>query len=116
MTSKETKGSGEENLTEQQIISTYRGMLNEVSQMRRKISELEQEMGEHQLVVDTLQPMEQSRRAYRLVGGVLVERTVGEVLPSVEANKNGIKQVLEHLGKSLSEKELAATDWKVSVS
>ncbi|CAM9446823.1 unnamed protein product [Discosporangium mesarthrocarpum] len=88
-------------------------MLNEVSQMRRKISELDQEMGEHQLVIDTLQPMEQSRRAFRLVGGVLVERTVGEVLPTVQENQKGIKQVLDHLGKSLEEKELAATNWKV---
>lgn len=47
---KEAKGeeAGDVNLTEQQIIGTYRGMLGDVSQMRRKISELEQEMSEHQ--------------------------------------------------------------------
>lgn len=35
-------------MTEQQIIGTYRGMLGDVNQMRRKISELEQEVSEHQ--------------------------------------------------------------------
>lgn len=42
------EGGGEVIMTEQQIIGVYRGMLGEVSQMRRKIAELEQEMSEHQ--------------------------------------------------------------------
>ena len=49
------------------------------------------------MVVDTLTPLEVTRRAYRLVGGVLVERTVGEVLPTVKANQESIKQVLLQL-------------------
>lgn len=46
----EAKGeaAGDMPLTEQQVIGTYRAMLGDVSQMRRKISELEQEMSEHQ--------------------------------------------------------------------
>lgn len=64
-------------------------------------------------MVDTLTPLEASRRAYRLVGGVLVERTVGEVLPSVKTNQEGIKQLLQQLAKSQADKELAATKWKV---
>lgn len=41
-------GVEEQQITEQQVIGTYRGMLNDVNQMRRKISELQQEMAEHQ--------------------------------------------------------------------
>lgn len=41
-------GDGADTITEQQVIGTYRGMLGEVTQMRRKISELEQELSEHQ--------------------------------------------------------------------
>lgn len=40
--------AGGDDITEQQVISTYRSMLGDVSQMRRKIGELEQEMSEHQ--------------------------------------------------------------------
>lgn len=65
------------------------------------------------MVVDTLEPMDSSRRAYRLVGGVLVERTVGEVLPTVRANQEGIKQVLQQLTKSQTDKEKEAVQWKV---
>lgn len=42
------------------------------------------------LVEQTLQPLEAKRRAFRLVGGVLVERTVGEVLPSVISNRENV--------------------------
>lgn len=41
-------GGGGQEMSEQQIIGTYRGMLGDVNQMRRKISELEQEVSEHQ--------------------------------------------------------------------
>lgn len=65
------------------------------------------------MVVDTLEPMDASRRAYRLVGGVLVERTVGEVLPTVKANQEGIKQLLQQLGTTRVNKEREAAEWKV---
>lgn len=66
------------------------------------------------MVVDTLEPMDVSRRAYRLVGGVLVERTVGEVLPTVKANQEGIKQLLQQLGMTRANKEKEAAEWKVT--
>ncbi|CAN0577563.1 unnamed protein product, partial [Ectocarpus sp. 12 AP-2014] len=64
------------------------------------------------MVVDTLEPLEGTRRAYRLVGGVLVERTVGEVLPTVKANQEGIKQLLQQLATTRANKEKEAAAWK----
>ena len=37
-------------------------------------------------VQETLQGVDAGRKAYRLVGDVLVERSVGEVLPAVSTN------------------------------
>ena len=34
--------------------------------------------------------MEGDRKCFRMVGGVLVERTVKEVLPALETNFNGV--------------------------
>jgi hypothetical protein len=34
--------------------------------------------------------LDPSRRAFRLVGGVLVERNVGEVLPSVQQSRENV--------------------------
>lgn len=53
---------------------------------------MEQELNEHQLVCETMEPMEPGRKAFRLVGDVLVERTVGEVLPAVKRNKESLEQ------------------------
>ena len=38
------------------------------------------------LVAEAIKKVEGTRRCYRLVGGVLVERTASEVLPAVENN------------------------------
>jgi Prefoldin subunit len=45
--------------------------------------------------------MESDRKAYHLVGSVLAQRTVGEVLPTLEANKDAIKQVVNSLNEQL---------------
>lgn len=44
----------------------------------------------HRLVIDTLKDVDASRKCFRLVGGVLVERTVKEVLPALESNKEQV--------------------------
>src|SRR3990167_788945 len=45
------------------------------------------------LVINTLEKLPVDRKCYRMVGGVLVERTVGEVLPAVKRNRDGAKYV-----------------------
>lgn len=60
------------------------------------------------LVLGTLQPLvktEPDRKCYRLIGGVLVERTVKDVAPALETNYSGIKEVLETLVKTYKSKE-----------
>ena len=76
------------------VIQKYRQLSAECQQLMSKIAELEMDRNEHKLVEDTLVPLDSGRRAYRLVGEVLVERTVGEVLPSVEANRENVCHLL----------------------
>jgi hypothetical protein len=40
------------------------------------------EAAEHDLVIKQLEPMDKGRRCYRMIGDVLVERTVAETLPA----------------------------------
>lgn len=72
------------------ILSTYKNMVSECQQLAAKISELTLERDEHKLVLDQLVKLEPERKAFRLVGGVLVERTVGEVLPPISQNYEGV--------------------------
>lgn len=80
--------------------------------MAAKISELSLEKDEHRLVEGTLQKLDGSRKAYRLVGGILVERTVGEVLPIVSQNLSGITQIIETLQSNLKKKDMETKAFK----
>jgi len=67
------------------------------SAINSKISELELDTNEHSLVINAIEKLEPTRKCFRLVGGVLVERTVEEVLPAVKRNRDGLLEVLEKL-------------------
>lgn len=41
----------------------------------------------------TLEPLDEGRKCFRLVGGVLVEQTVGTTRPTVQGNLDNLKLV-----------------------
>lgn len=47
------------------------------------------------IVIETLQAVEPSRKCFRMIGGVIVERTVAEVLPELEGNKERLPQAIQ---------------------
>ena len=87
-------------------------MQAECQQYVNKISEMEQERNEHRLVIKTLKPLDSNRIAHRMIQGVLVERTVGEVLPVLENMEKNLCQGIEVLGNTLNEKDKAAKAFK----
>merc|ERR1712165_632795 len=60
---------------------------NEQRALATKLSELQMDLNEHKLVIETLEKQERDKRCFRLVGGVLVERKVGEVEPALVNNR-----------------------------
>jgi prefoldin subunit 2 len=50
-----------------------------------------------------------------MINGVLVERTVSDVLPALQTNADGLKEVLESLVKQYRTKQDEMEKWKVSV-
>ena len=76
------------------IIQTYKKLESEVGQLGSKYRELKGESDEHGLVIDKLSTLNEDRPAYRLVGGVLVKKTVGEILPVVTENRDGINKLM----------------------
>ena len=43
------------------------------------------------LVIETLEGVEKDRKCFRMVGGVLVERKVGEVEPALVSNRDKVR-------------------------
>lgn len=52
------------------------------------------------------------RKAFRMIGGVLVERTVKDVLPDLVSNHEQIKGVMERLLEEYKRKEADFVTWQ----
>ena len=78
---------------EQAIVAAFEELINERDNLSAKTAELASDLAEHELVIKTLEPLDTSRKCFRLVGDVLVERTVGEVLPAVKKNRDNLSSV-----------------------
>ncbi|EOY18378.1 hypothetical protein QUC31_006535 [Theobroma cacao] len=107
-----SKSESKEPVNEQIVANTYGAMRSELNQIYSKITELEMEVSEHSLVINAIQPLDQSRRCYRMIGGVLVERTIKEVLPAVQRNKEGLEEVITRLNEALEKKKKEIADFE----
>ncbi|KAG2185903.1 hypothetical protein INT43_002341 [Umbelopsis isabellina] len=90
---------------EAEITQQYNQYKSELQSIASKIGELESEIEEHKLVIESISPLEGDRKCFRMVGGVLVERTVKDVLPALQTNFDGIQQVISSLLQTYKKKE-----------
>ncbi|CAH0586738.1 unnamed protein product [Chrysodeixis includens] len=88
----------------EEIFSGFQALRAEQRQLANKISELEMDHNEHKIVIDTLRGVDKTRKCFRMVGGVLVERTVAEVLPELESNCDQLPKALKSLEDQLTKK------------
>ncbi|PPQ78213.1 hypothetical protein CVT25_015532 [Psilocybe cyanescens] len=104
-------------LSDQEIQQTYVRLQNELQALARKIGELESEADEHRrvLVLVTLDEAlaeDPDRKCFRLIGGVLVERTVKDVSPALKTNRDGIRKVMSTLAEQYKTKEKDLDEFK----
>jgi len=64
-------------------------------------------------VLETLEPLPGDRKCFRMINGVLVERTVKDVVPALKTNSDGLKKVLDDLLKQYKDKQDEMEKWKV---
>ncbi|RDA87321.1 hypothetical protein CP532_2656 [Ophiocordyceps camponoti-leonardi (nom. inval.)] len=97
---------------QQDLQATYSGYKNTLQQMAQKIGDIEQEAEEHRLVLETLEPLSEDRKCFRLINGVLIERTVKDVVPALKTNQEGLRKVLDDLVKQYKTKQDELDKWK----
>ncbi|KAM6949658.1 prefoldin subunit 2 [Aplochiton taeniatus] len=98
--------------TAEQVVATFQRMRQEQRGLASKAAELEMDINEHSLVIETLKEVDTSRKCFRLVGGVLVERTVKEVLPALEKNKEQISKIVESINTQMQTKGRELTEYR----
>jgi len=105
-----SKGSGPAGNPEQ-VLAGLNSLRGEQRSMATKLSELQMDLNEHKLVIETLDGVEKDRKCFRMVGGVLVERKVGEVEPALIGNRDKMAKLIETLEKQLSDKGQDINDY-----
>ncbi|KAI9835693.1 MAG: hypothetical protein M1819_001870 [Sarea resinae] len=97
---------------QQELQLQYSNFKNNLQQIAQKIGDIEQETEEHKLVLETLTPLPGDRKCFRMINGVLVERTVQDVIPALRTNSDGLGKVLEDLVKTYKSKQDEMEKWK----
>ncbi len=91
--------------TEQQIVDAFNAKRQQQQSIMQRIAELEGQIHEHTLVLDQLRALEDGRRCHRLVGGALIEKTVGAVRPEIDENLRKFHEMVKSLQDQLVERE-----------
>lgn len=84
-----SKLTGKSN-TPEDIHAEFQTLRNDQRLMANKLTEMEAELNEHKIVIDTLKTVDPKRKCYRLIGGILCERTVEEVVPCLVTNEKQV--------------------------
>ncbi|KAJ2658321.1 Cochaperone prefoldin complex subunit [Coemansia sp. RSA 1200] len=85
---------------------------SELKAIASKIGELELQLDEHNLVIKSMTPMPEDRKCFRLINGVLVERSVKEVLPALKTNRDGISSTITQLTSQYKKRDQEFSDFQ----
>ncbi|XP_031834630.1 prefoldin 2 [Nomia melanderi] len=94
------------------VLLAFQMLRNEQRAVANKLSELEMELNEHKIVIDTLKNVDAERKCYRMTGCVLRECTVKEVIPELILNKDFLTDVIDNLNDQLTEKGIEINEFK----
>ncbi|KNE96979.1 hypothetical protein PSHT_13040 [Puccinia striiformis] len=104
----------------QELVNTIRGLGDEIRTIASKASQLERDSEEHSVVVETLKKTDPARKCFRMIGGVMIERTVKEILPDLEEHRSNINDALKTLLSQYQSKNTEMQDyqkkWNVKVT
>ncbi|XP_038213857.1 prefoldin subunit 2 [Zerene cesonia] len=106
-----TASKGSKGKSNEEVFAGFQTLRNEQRQLANKISELEMDLNEHKIVIETLQAVEPKRKCFRMIGGVLVERTVADVLPELEGNRERLPRAIQALNEQLARKGQEINDY-----
>lgn len=68
-------------------------LYTEQGNLQDTMMNLEAKIQEHKVVIESLEKLEPERRCFRRMSGVLIERTVGQVLAACKEHLGNLQQV-----------------------
>ncbi|CRK95845.1 CLUMA_CG009293, isoform A [Clunio marinus] len=94
------------------IYSQFMALRNEQRNLVNNLSTLELDLKEHKTVIDTLKTVDENRKCFRLIGGVLAEQTVKETLPNLIQNRDQLEKLIENGKEQLTKKGVEINKFK----
>ncbi|KAG0141225.1 hypothetical protein CROQUDRAFT_664146 [Cronartium quercuum f. sp. fusiforme G11] len=96
----------------QELVQTVRTLREEIRTLDVKVSQLIRDSEEYGVVMETLKKAEPSRKCFRLIGGVLVARTVEDILPGLDQQKTNIDEVSKSLASHYQKKGVELQEYQ----
>lgn len=121
----EAPQTGIKTKSQEEIFAEFQTLRNEQRNLANNLSTLESDLKEHlyitsifffvtfffnfalfiyRTVIETLKTVDADRKCFRLIGGVLCERTVKDVLPQLQENKEKFEKLIIVVTEQLSKK------------
>ncbi|VVC43335.1 Prefoldin beta-like [Cinara cedri] len=97
---------------EELIHNAFNALRTEQRQLATKLSEIELDLNEHNIVIETLNKLDGDRKCFRLIGGVLVERNISDVLPTLIKNRGEMGKIVKTLNDQLTKKGIEINEFK----
>ena len=105
----ESKGEQAQQPSEEQIqrevAKRYNILHQETNALVSRLMEVEDERKENQLVLESIGKLEDDRKCWRLVNGVMFEKTKAEVVPELETMVKNLLAVAKQLNDGLHQKK-----------
>lgn len=98
--------------TEKAIIAKFESLREEKDELSSSLAARSGDLQEHEIVHKALEPLDPSRKCFRQIGDVLVERTVADVLPAVKINKDQLSAAVTALKEKLDLKQKELADFQ----
>ncbi|KAH8303019.1 hypothetical protein KR044_013311 [Drosophila immigrans] len=99
-------------ISQEKIVAQFQQLRNEQRNLANSLNTLEMDLREHKTVIETLNSADPERKCFRLIGGVLCERTVKDVLPQLVENKDFIAKTITMVTEDLSKKGVELNKFK----
>lgn len=99
-----------------QMIRRYQQTKNDYKQIVKTITNLEDIKKENLIVLNQIDKLEANRRCFRLIGGVLVERTIEEAIKGIKDNvENRLSPSLKTLKEKMELKEKQLIEYEKNI-
>ncbi|ALC44288.1 l-3-01239 [Drosophila busckii] len=99
-------------MSQEKIVGHFQQLRNEQRNLVNSLNTLEMDLREHKTVIETLETADPERKCFRLIGGVLCERTVKDVLPQLVENKDFIEKTITMVKEDVAKKGVELNKFK----